>query len=127
MAKRGPKIKQITDEQWRMIEAACKIQCTGEEIAGMLGIDYDTLAARVQDKYSLKFSEYIKRHADGGKASLRRMQWKAAEAGNATMLVWLGKQNLGQTDKTEMRHSGDDENPITVIRKEYVRPSDKNG
>jgi hypothetical protein len=33
------------------------------------------------------------------KASLRRIQWKLAEAGNATMCVWLGKQLLGQRDK----------------------------
>ena len=30
------------------------------------------------------------------------MQWKAAEAGSHTMLVWLGKQVLGQTDKQEV-------------------------
>jgi hypothetical protein len=32
---------------------------------------------------------------------LRRLQWKLARAGNATMLIWLGKQWLGQTDKVE--------------------------
>ncbi len=124
MAKRKtgrPRI-EITEEQWRMIEAACKIQCTGEEIAGMLGIDYDTLATRVEDKYSLSFSEYIKRHAAGGKASLRRMQWKSAEAGNATMLVWLGKQNLGQTDKTDINLGGQKDNPLRTIQVEYVDP-----
>ncbi len=34
--------------------------------------------------------------------SLRRKQWRAAEEGNTTMLVWLGKQYLGQKDKSEM-------------------------
>jgi hypothetical protein len=33
-----------------------------------------------------------------GKASLRRMQWRAAERSTA-MLIWLGKQYLGQTGK----------------------------
>ena len=27
------------------------------------------------------------------------MQWKAAANGNATMLIWLGKQMLGQVDQ----------------------------
>jgi hypothetical protein len=37
-----------------------------------------------------------------GRMSLRRKQWKAAEDGNTTMLVWLGKQYLGQSDKSEV-------------------------
>jgi hypothetical protein len=37
--------------------------------------------------------------AQTGKASLRRMQFKAAEDGNVTMLIWLGKQFLGQKDQ----------------------------
>jgi hypothetical protein len=29
------------------------------------------------------------------------MQWQGAESGNATMLIWLGKQLLDQKDKLE--------------------------
>ena len=29
------------------------------------------------------------------------MQWQAAENGNPTMLIWLGKQMLDQKDKVE--------------------------
>lgn len=36
--------------------------------------------------------------------SLRRAQMKLAESGNATMLIWCGKQYLGQTDKVEIDH-----------------------
>ncbi len=35
--------------------------------------------------------------------SLKRKQWEMAMGGNITMLIWLGKQNLGQTDKVEQR------------------------
>ena len=34
-----------------------------------------------------------------GRLSIRRMQLKLLEAGNATMGVWLGKQYLGQRDQ----------------------------
>ena len=34
-----------------------------------------------------------------GRLSIRRMQLKLLEAGNATMGVWLGKQYLGQRDE----------------------------
>ena len=33
------------------------------------------------------------------------MQWKAAERGNTSMLIWLGKQILGQSDKQEISMS----------------------
>ena len=31
------------------------------------------------------------------------MQWKAAESGNVSMLIWLGKQMLGQSEKQEIQ------------------------
>ena len=34
-------------------------------------------------------------------ASLRRKQYEIAIAGNPTMLIWLGKQFLGQSDKIQ--------------------------
>ena len=37
-----------------------------------------------------------------GRASLRRMQFKAAEQGNATMQIWLGKQYLDQKDHRQL-------------------------
>ena len=83
------------------LEALCKIQCTGEECASVLQIDYDTLNnALKRDGYG-GFSDYLKNHSSSGKASLRRLQWKAAEALNTAMLIWLGKQYLGQTDKKD--------------------------
>ena len=95
--ERGRPPKKEVD--FLLIEQLCQIQCTGEEIAAVLQLDYDTVAARIKEKYNLSFSEYIKKHAAGGKASLRRMQWKAAKDGNVTAMIWLGKQYLGQTDK----------------------------
>ena len=80
----------------------CYIQCTGEEVAAVLGVDYETLATRIREEYEQDFPTFRNEHSAGGKASLRRMQWKAAEGGNVTMQIWLGKQNLGQTDKAEI-------------------------
>lgn len=42
------------------------------------------------------------------------MQFKAAEGGNATMLIWLGKQYLGQSDKTQQEISGPEGKPVQV-------------
>jgi ubiquinone biosynthesis protein UbiJ len=40
------------------------------------------------------------------KPKLRKAQFDCALGGNATMLIWLGKQYLGQIDKQEMKVDG---------------------
>jgi len=84
---------------YRTLEKLCQIQCTKEECAAVLGVDADTLhAALKRDGYG-GFSEYFNQKSAFGKASLRRSQYQAAEKGNPTMLIWLGKQWLGQSDQ----------------------------
>jgi len=82
---------------YELVEKLASLQCTQEEIAYVLGCSSKTIQ---RDK---KAREIIKMAKEKGKASLRRYQWKAAERGNASMLIWLGKQYLGQTDKQEIK------------------------
>ena len=37
------------------------------------------------------------------KARLKELQWMVAEQGNVQMLIWLGKQYLGQSDKPQVK------------------------
>ena len=84
---------------FNLVDKLLMIQCTGEEIAACLNIDYDTLEARVKQLFKMSFSDYSVLKRAGGKASLRRMQWKKAESGDSTMLIFLGKNYLNQSDK----------------------------
>ena len=86
---------------WEVVDGMCEIQCTGEEIAGVLSIHYDTLVNACKREHNCTFSEYIGQKKSTGKMSLRRKQYSTAMDGNPTMLVWLGKNWLGQTDKVE--------------------------
>lgn len=56
----------------------------------------------------------VKRAVEQGLAAregwLRTRQKEVADTGNVTMLIWLGKNELGQTDK--VMHSNDPENPF---------------
>lgn len=90
---RGRPKFQINYDQ---VEKLAKIQCTIKEIAAFLGCCAETLE-RDDD-----FCALYKKGIEGGKASLRRMQWKSAEAGNVTAQIWLGKQYLGQRDKEDV-------------------------
>ncbi len=111
MKKNGRPRKEVDFEK---IDALCKYHCTAQEIVAHLQIfdfdvSYDTVERRVKEKSGLTFAEYINQnHLAYAKPSLRKLQWKAAEGGNTSMLIWLGKQYLGQSDKQEIEseHKG---------------------
>ena len=95
----------LTEIDFKTLIGLCKIQCTGEECAAILDMDYDTLNRRLGEEGEVGFTDYFKRHSSHGKASLRRKQIAVAMDGNPTMLVWMGKQHLGQTDKSDFSSS----------------------
>lgn len=83
---------------WDKVDKMCAIHCTGEEQASLLDMSYDTLERRCREEKGVSFAEYFKQKAADGKMSLRRKQFTTAMDGNTTMLVWLGKNWLGQSD-----------------------------
>jgi hypothetical protein len=66
------------------------------EIADLYGVNSDT----VHNNYS---AEIVKGKADL-KTNLRQWQLDAARQGNSALLIWLGKQYLGQTDSAIDEH-----------------------
>ena len=78
------------------LEKLASLQCTQQEIAAWFGVCTRTIERRCQEP---EFSEVMERGRAKGRISVRRMQMKLLEQGNATMGVWLGKQLLGQRDQ----------------------------
>ena len=120
--KGGAPRKEIDFE---LLDNLVRIHCTAEDCAGILGVSIDTIDRRVKERGAEAtgdkgFADLYKRLSPAGKASLRRLQWKSAERLNTTMLIWLGKQWLGQTDKMDFEHSGPDGGPIRYERVEHV-------
>ena len=76
------------------IEKLAAFGCTNTEIASFFGCGESLIRK--------SYSEFLTKGRDKGKMRLRQLQWKAAESGNVTMLIFLGKQILGQTYKTEV-------------------------
>jgi len=103
---------------WNLVRNLCGIQCTGEEIASILDIHYDTLNNHCNHEFGENFSDYYKKASSTGKMSLRRKQWEVGMSGNVPMLIFLGKNTLGQSDQRETKH---DHQPITI---EIVNPHD---
>ncbi len=85
---------------YALVEKLAEIQCTQTEIASVLGVSVKTL------QRDDEFCRLYKKGLDDGRACLRRRQWAAANKGNTTMLIWLGKQYLGQKDKASQEVEG---------------------
>ena len=91
----------LTDEQFKTIEGLARIQCTQVEICDIFDVTEKTLNVALKKHSGVTFSQLIKKNMSHGKASLRRNQWKAADKGVPSILIWLGKQHLGQKDQVE--------------------------
>ena len=91
--------RPLTKIDWDEFDKLCALQCTQVEIAEWFGCTDDTIQTAVKREKGVGFSEYYKRKSAKGRVSLRRAQYLVAtDIRNPTMLIWLGKQYLGQKE-----------------------------
>jgi|TARA_R110000868_G_scaffold141154_2_gene357410 hypothetical protein len=83
-------IKPINAEQ---VERMASVGCTVEEIALVMECNKKTLERR--------FVAVLEKGRARLRSGLRHKQVQMALAGDKTMLVWLGKQLLGQRDRMD--------------------------
>ena len=76
------------------VEKLAGLGCTNTEIAAFFGCSKDLIGK--------SYSTNVEKGKENGKTRLRQWQMKAAQKGNVAMLIWLGKQMLGQSDKQEI-------------------------
>lgn len=82
------------------VEALAAMFHTQLEIADFFGCSVDTIKDR--------FSEQLTRGAARGKMSLRAKQYeRAVKQGSDRMLIWLGRQALGQRERLELSNDPD--------------------
>ena len=70
-----------------------KLGCTNKEIGDFFGCSPDLLEK--------SYSEFLTKGRAEQKMRLRQLQWRACENGNVSMLIFLGKNMLGQQDRIE--------------------------
>jgi len=81
-------------------------------------VSEDTILRRIKKEYELDYATYKTKKMSRVRIGLARKQIEVAMSGNVTMLIWLGKQMLGQVDKQEVEHSSAGEIKIEYSRKE---------
>ena len=102
------------------LEKLAAMHCTEAEVAAWFSTTEQSIS---QSAMSRRLSrEPLKTvWAQGwakGAISLRRQQKQRADAGDKTMLIWLGKQWLGQHDRQEVAQSG----KIEIVVRRIAKP-----
>jgi hypothetical protein len=107
MAKTGRPRKKIDPVQ---VTNLAKIGCTYSEIGAVVGCD--------KSQISRRFATEVAKGHEELRMGIRRMQLQAAHKGNIVMLIWLGKQYLGQRDKQDVATR--DETPTMAVTEMLV-------
>lgn len=105
---------------WNQVGKLLEAGASGVGIASTIGVDEGTLRKRCPTDQKCSFSEFMQQKKAKGDELLRVAQFNTAMKGNVTMQIWLGKQRLGQADKT------DNKTEITTVTFREVDASEHN-
>jgi hypothetical protein len=72
--------------------------CTGVQCAAYFDMHPETFYRKVEKEFQLSFTEYATKKKEKGNSMLHATQFKLALEKDRSMLIWLGKQRLGQRD-----------------------------
>lgn len=81
----------------QVFERLCTIACTEKEICSVFGVSTPTLLKFCKREYNGQtFKEVYPNLSAESRVNLRKAQFESAQRGDENMLIWLGKQWLGQ-------------------------------
>jgi hypothetical protein len=91
---------------WDKVDHLLKAGCLGTELAATFAMHPTTFYRRVEEKHSMSFTEFMQQRRADGDAAIRARQYEKAlgttDLGDNTMLIWLGKNRLGQRNEDKL-------------------------
>lgn len=96
-----PNQRPAKEVDWKLVDELLLANCHGTEIASHFDMHPDTFYRKVQEKFGIGFTEYSTEKKQRGDSLIKFAQYKKALGvgkGDNTMLIWLGKQRLGQRE-----------------------------
>ncbi|MDN3507096.1 MAG: hypothetical protein P0S96_07700 [Simkaniaceae bacterium] len=116
---------------WGEVDKYLQAGCSGAQVAAVIGVSADTLYRRCQTEQGASFSAILQEKRANGDAYLQLKQFSLAIQGDRGLLIWLGKQRLGQKDRPEealtqipsiqVVHYGNNSRPETWAEKEQSK------
>lgn len=91
---------------WEKVDHLLKAGCLGTELAATFAMHPDTFYRRVTEKHGMGFTDFMQQRRADGDAAIRARQYEKAlgttDVGDNTMLIWLGKNRLGQRNEDKL-------------------------
>lgn len=110
---KGGRPKSIDENDQKILDQVKifgRLVATHEEMAAWFNVTVRTIEnymkSNKDEENNSRFFRVYKKAESETKASLRRNQLKYAAKGNPALLIWMGKQLLGQKDKIDHNHEG---------------------
>ena len=104
-----PKI-QLEDYQcdgWKLLDSLIIWSAHEAYLASELNMSVDTLTKRIRERFDCTFTEYRERIKEKTiRKNIKAKQFEVAMEGNTPMLIWLGKNECGQSDKQDIQTTG---------------------
>lgn len=91
------------------VQRLAAMQCSLSMIAAFFEVDLSTIKKRKRD--DAEFRAAFEHGREQGKVTLLEKQWRATDNSPA-MLIWMGKNYLGQRDRGTIEHTGEGGGPI---------------
>lgn len=111
MAKTGAPEKPF---DWNILESLAILEAELQYVAERMLIGFGNqvtktsiesmmkrINRKLRQRFDISYVQYRREKEEFKKTKLRQLMWKSAEAGNVTMQIWLSKNILGYSDKTE--------------------------
>lgn len=114
---------------WAKVDQLLMAGCKGTQIAPHFDMHPETFYDKVKEKYGIGFTEYCAIKREHGDSLLHAKQFEKALKGDNAMLIWLGKQRLGQREQREdpnqhqklvfeVNYKNDVDNPLEILPKD---------
>jgi hypothetical protein len=84
---------------WEQVGRFLQAGCSGVEVAAHFGYDKETLYRNCVIDNKINFDEFMASKRQSGNALLKAKQYESAMQGDKTIMIWLGKQRLHQSEK----------------------------
>jgi len=110
----GGRPRSLDDVDFEKVALLGRFRATHETMAEFFDVSVRTIERYMKDDTS-EFCRVYKKAFAECKMSIAEAQVHSALEGNATLLIWLGKQHLGQIDRQEVKQDVEVTN-ITVTR-----------
>jgi hypothetical protein len=106
MPRAKPKVRKPAHRpqipiDWNIVDKYLEAGCNGPEIASVVGCSANTIYDRCESEKGVTFSTYSALKRAKGDAIIKAKQMAFAmtgKSGNLGMLIWLGKNRLGQRE-----------------------------